>query len=93
MVVSRVGSRFNHISLNKAKLALIKDIFVMSKKYYKLVGKFYPLIKADDIIVDQKSLKPIFDHLSLIYDALGIQNRDTSSIELQLAMNSTPKPI
>lgn len=56
-------------------MALIGDILALCKKYYKLVSKFYPLIKAEDIIIDQKSLKPILGHTSLIYDALGIQNR------------------
>jgi hypothetical protein len=80
MIVRNVSNKTNSISLKQANMVLIRDILSLSKKYFKSVQRFYPLIKADDIIIDQKSLKPILDHPSLIYDALGIHNREASSI-------------
>jgi len=80
MVIRNVSNKATSICLRQANLVLIRDILALSKKYSKSVQRCYPLIKAEDIIIDQKSLKPILGHCSLIYDALGIHNRETSSI-------------
>ena len=61
--------------MKQANLVLMRDILALSKKYSKSVQRFYPLIKTEDIIIDQKTLKPVLDYPSLIYDAFGIHNR------------------
>ena len=51
------------------------------------------MISLEDIMFDQKGLKPVLSQIPLIYDCLGVRKKNNGSIEAELSTDATPKPV